>query len=130
MFISAIISQRSYSARIVDAARGSKIALLLSKAQVDELGRVLHKPKLERIHRWNDERISLYLRKLRSFTHPISLPGKAVLDSDATDSIFLDCADEGNADAIVSSDEHLLGLGAYKGILIITPKQCVEQFQL
>ena len=37
--------------------------------------------------------------------------------------MYLACAVEGEADYIVSGDQHLLKLGAFKGIQIITPAQ-------
>ena len=42
-----------------------------------------------------------------------------VIDEDLSDNLFLECADKGLADYIISGDRHLLKLKKYKGIKII-----------
>ncbi len=42
---------------------------------------------------------------------------------DPSDNAFLECAVDGRADYIVSGDRHLLGLGTYRGIQIISPRE-------
>ena len=46
-----------------------------------------------------------------------------VIHSDPADNRVLECALEGQANLIVSGDKHLLDLGVFRGIRIITPKQ-------
>lgn len=46
-----------------------------------------------------------------------------VIDADPDDNRVLECAVEGRADTIVSGDRHVLKLGAYAGIPIVTVRQ-------
>ncbi|PTL35659.1 hypothetical protein CLG94_07790 [Candidatus Methylomirabilis limnetica] len=45
-----------------------------------------------------------------------------VISEDPPDDHYLECAIEGDADYIVSGDQHLLELGEYQGIRILTPR--------
>jgi len=51
----------------------------------------------------------------------------AVIVDDPDDDKFLACAVAANASAIISGDPHLLGLGSYRNIPIMTPAQFLEQ---
>lgn len=51
----------------------------------------------------------------------------AVIVDDPDDDKFLACAIAANASAIISGDPHLLGLGSYRNIPIMTPAQFLEQ---
>lgn len=46
---------------------------------------------------------------------------------DQDDDFVLACAIDGEADYIVSGDPHLLDLKKYKGVLILSPREFVEQ---
>ncbi len=45
-----------------------------------------------------------------------------VIRSDPDDNRVLECAVEGKADAITTGDHHLLALGTFQGIPILTPR--------
>jgi putative PIN family toxin of toxin-antitoxin system len=51
----------------------------------------------------------------------------AVIVDDPDDDKFLACAVAANASAIISGDPHLLGLGSYRNIPIMTPAQFLKQ---
>ena len=53
-----------------------------------------------------------------------------VIKEDPDDDRVLECALEGNANYIVTGDRHLLQLGAYKEILIVTVRQFLEAAEL
>lgn len=50
----------------------------------------------------------------------------AVITDDSDDDKFLACAVGAKASAIISGDPHLLGLGSYRSIPIMTPAQFLE----
>jgi len=50
----------------------------------------------------------------------------AVIAEDPDDDKFLACAVAANTSAIISGDPHLLGLGSYRNIPIMTPAQFLE----
>jgi len=45
----------------------------------------------------------------------------AIVLADESDNRYIECAVAGNAQYIVSGDQHLLDIGEYQGILIVTP---------
>ena len=49
-----------------------------------------------------------------------------VVEADPSDNKFIEAAVAGQADYIVSGDNHLLDLKEYKGISIITPRAFLE----
>lgn len=63
------------------------------------------------------------VNNLRKYALFIEVKSKInVVKEDLTDNIFLECALDGEADYIISGDHHLLNIGNYKGIQIITAK--------
>jgi len=49
-----------------------------------------------------------------------------VIEDDPDDNRVLECAVKGNADYIVTGDRHLLKLGSYEAILIVTVRQFLD----
>ncbi len=102
-----------------------KILPLLSKEGADEILRVLTYPKF---HLSGDEVQSLFERFL-AYAEPVVIKKiSAVISADPTDDSFLACAIEGHAKYLVSGDHHLLDLGHYKTIPIITVKEFLSKF--
>ena len=69
---------------------------------------------------------------LVTFTHDaVVVPGVTsvsdVIPEDPTDERVLATAVEGGANLIVSGDRHLLELGEFKGIVIVTARQWLER---
>lgn len=52
-----------------------------------------------------------------------------LIKKDTADNKFLECAQEGNADFIISGDKHLLELKNYKNCQIVTPKEFLDTAQ-
>ena len=53
----------------------------------------------------------------------------AVIREDPEDDKFIDCAVEAKADYIISGDEHLLRVKAYRGIPICSPKEFLQRIK-
>jgi predicted nucleic acid-binding protein len=47
------------------------------------------------------------------------------VSDDESDNRYLECAETGVAQYIVTGDKHLLELGSYQGVLIVTPAMFV-----
>jgi putative PIN family toxin of toxin-antitoxin system len=61
----------------------------------------------------------------------VVVPKKKISASrDQKDNIFLECAFEAKADYIITGDQHLLEIGNYEGIYIVTPAEFIERFYL
>ena len=51
-----------------------------------------------------------------------------VVPDDPADEKFIACAVAAKAECVVSGDKHLLNLGAYGAIKVVTPSQFVKSF--
>lgn len=130
VFVSAILTNDGNAYLVLQHVQRRRITLALSKAIVDELGRVLHKPQLRKRHRWTDAQISHYLANLVDISEIVAVSETLeLLKTDPTDSFILDCAVRSRADFIVSGDPHLRDLHSYRGIPILTPAQAVAELQ-
>jgi predicted nucleic acid-binding protein len=54
----------------------------------------------------------------------------SVVRDDPSDNRVLECAEAGDADVIVSGDRHILELGSFKGIPIVTPAAFLDTLEL
>lgn len=123
VLVSAILSPKGTPAKVLTAWQAEQFHLVLSEAVLDEIDRVLRYPRIVRRHRWSEERLQGFIEDL---THlAIMTPGMVhltVIAEDPPDDRYLECAIEGEAEYIVSGDQHLLDLAEYQGISIVTPR--------
>lgn len=111
--------------KLVDLWQQGNIHPLVSSKIVLEYTRVFAYPKF-RLSR--EEITGLLQEELLPFVTPVSVSHvPAVIKEDPNDDVFLACAVEGKADAVVSGDRHLLRLKSHHGIPVMTVKECVEQ---
>ncbi|HBQ28309.1 MAG TPA: putative toxin-antitoxin system toxin component, PIN family [Desulfotomaculum sp.] len=101
--------------------------LVVSESIVEEIKRILLYSKLKKIHGLEKEEIDLFFDDLIAFAYftPEELKLEAV-PNDPSDNKYLVCAVEGKADYIISGDHHLLALGIWEGINIITAKEFLD----
>lgn len=126
VLISGLITPKANPGRILRLAHERKVELLVSPAIMQEYWRVLHYPKI--IKRL--EKIGVPLASAESFlknfneitTVTLGELEVKVITNDPTDDKFLSCAVEGEADFIVSGDDHLLSVQEFEGIRILTPQ--------
>jgi uncharacterized protein len=106
-------------ARVLDAALDGRLILVTSPPLLAELRRVLTYPKLAKVLDGGEQ-----LANLVEASGVVVLPTSVVAAiDDESDNRVLEAAVEGAADYIVSGDEHLLGLGSFERIPIVTPAQ-------
>lgn len=108
-------------AEIIKAAEQNKIYIVISEEIVNEINQVLNYPKLKQIYQvesLNHEELIEAVLKIVHFVK-VTKRIKIVLEH-PTDNKFIECALEAKADYIVSGDKHLLKVGAYKKIPIIS----------
>lgn len=127
VLVSAILSPHGKPARILRLVLEGKAVLILSRSVLAETERVLRYPKLRRLLK----RKGISLKEVHEFLK--KLTGIAVLAPDQTsvnavsedpsDNMFLACAVEGQADFIISGDQHLTALGTFQGIMIVDPAE-------
>lgn len=122
VFISRFLSPKGTPARIVELLEAGAFYLLVSDGLVGEYQRALQYEHVRKVHGLTAEQVQKWVTDLRRtsvFVKP-SAPIAAIL-SDPDDNKFLECAVAGGADYIVSGDKHLLSLGEYEGIRILSP---------
>lgn len=122
VFISGIFWKGS-SNRVITMWRDRKFILVTSLGAVIEIIKVLKDFKIrlpdETIREWVD----LIVRN-----SIIAEPKEkiAIVKDDPKDNIFIEAAATGNADYIVSQDNHLLKLKEFRGIKITTPEEFIK----
>lgn len=127
MYVSANIRADGHPAQVLDAWRQDKFELYTSIPILEDLARVLAYPRIRKRHQWNDEEIDLFVVSLGIAAHLTSGELEvSVVQDDPTDDKILACAEEGEVEYIVSSDEHLTKVGMYQGIPIVTPRRFLE----
>lgn len=110
----------------IDAAIDEKFLLLSSEALIAELIRVLSRPKFEPRFKQLGKTVEGFVSNYRALVElvdPVAI--QPVITADPTDDAVLACAISAHADFIVSGDKHLLTLGIYETIPILTINEFV-----
>ncbi len=121
VFISAIY-WRGSPHKIVEMALNGRIKLIISFDILSELQEVMKNKFNE-----SDEFIQNNLSIIMTCAE-LTSPNKKVraVNNDPDDNKILECALSGNAEFVVSGDNHLIMLKEYNGIKILTPKEFCE----
>lgn len=107
--------------RLLRLAEAGEIEPCMAPAMLEELAEVLAYPRLQpRLAELEltDSDLIAYVLSLASFYEPAS--SEPVIAADPDDDIFLHCAAIASADWVVSGDLHLLELGSYGRVTILT----------
>ncbi len=109
--------------RILNKAIRGEVQLYLSEAILDELKRVLGRPKFG----FSAEALQALYSELTTTGYVVG-PSESISDvtEDVSDNRILECALEAKADYLVSGDAHLLNLKRYRNIPIVNPAQFLE----
>ena len=101
---------------------------IASEAMLDELKDVLSRPKFVGRLKLVGKTVEQLMGEYASQVEVVDVPpiGKAISD-DPDDDEFIACALAGNAQIIVSGDQHLLKVRWYQGILILTAAEMLER---
>ena len=120
-FVSALLKPGSNPDLIMRVVRREKVLLLLSDAICAELLRVLTYPKIR--NRLNRSKSPSPNSSTSSEPWPLLFPERSSfpLQSDPSDTKYLECAVEGKADFIISGDHHLTDLNTFQKIRIVAP---------
>jgi uncharacterized protein len=129
VFVSGLLSRGGAAARVLDAWRERRYILATSPAIIAEIQAVLNYPHIQAKYAILEEDINQFIAILNQ--DALLVPGKTrvagIIPADPKDEKFLVCALESQADLIVSGDHHLLELGVYQDIPIVTIRQLLDQ---
>ena len=129
VLISSFISAKGAPAQVFDLWQAGLLEIVTAQEALDELQRVLAYPRIHSRLRYSDEQIEQYLLLLRKYALFMEdLPVVAVIAADPDDDKFLAIALASNAQYIVSGDGHLLDVGVYQGLEIVTPAAFLTTF--
>ena len=123
-FVSSLISKQGPSAQLIDRWREQRFILVTSPEIIAEIQRVLEYPHISKKYKLNKSDVQSLLTLIAHEAVVIpKLPAVHVIKDDPDDDKFLACAFVARAEYIVSGDQHLLSLGSYKSISIVTVKE-------
>jgi uncharacterized protein len=127
--ISRHIAFRGTIARIFRLWDQRAFDLVVSNEVIAEYARVLQEPAIEAVHGMSDEELALVMAGFATLGVRVTpFERLDVVAADVTDNRIIECAVAGEADYIVTGDKHLMALGSYRGIQIITPAIFVKLF--
>ncbi len=126
---SALTGNRSAAPRhIYQAILSGHVTLISSITTLQELEHVLNRPIVAKYHRLSVDEVARIIDLLAVASDWVAGFVLATASPDRSDNKFLAAAVEGKADYIVSADKkHLLSLGQYEGIPILTARKFVDQ---
>jgi putative PIN family toxin of toxin-antitoxin system len=121
-----IISAFNFSgnpARILNMAEAGEIRLAISDDILNEVKRVLRRPKFG----WTQEEADGAIRGLSAFAEHVDPKQRIhVVKEDPTDNRILECAAASGSEYLVSGDKHLLKVEHYQGVKIVTPEDFIK----
>lgn len=129
IIVSRYLTPHGQVARIINLWEQGAFELIASEHILGEYGRVLRYPRLRNVHQLTDTQLAEIDKAFGEFADvvdPAETP--AVVQDDPNDDHFLAAAETGAADYIVTGDPHLLKLGSYKGIPILSPAGFLARF--
>ena len=109
--------------QLLSLVKEGKIEISLSIKMIVELEEVLHREKFKNRIKELNTNVGELLSGLLILADIYELENVIdVIQEDPDDNMFLECAVYSGADYIISGDKHLLDLGKYSGIVIMSPK--------
>jgi len=122
VIVSAYLSPERPPADLIRRWRTKAFILIVSTAILEEYGRILRRSHIRARHMLTDAEIDRQLAGLRGRATVVE-PNEVldVVAADPTDNRFFECAVAGAAEFVVSGDRHLLDVGQYRGIRVVTP---------
>lgn len=130
IFISSILNPHGTPSQVIDLIEVDKLQLIISPTIITEIKRVFMSPKICKRHKKSYDEITEYLDKLFAIAQLTSdsFTIEGFLD-DPDDNKYLECAMEGQADFIISGDQHLKILQAFQGIPIVSPDEFLQIYR-
>lgn len=126
-FVSSVIIKKGPPAQLLQAWRKRAYILIISRQIMAEVEKALHYPRILKKYHLLEKDIEALIDIIEheAIVTP-SLHKVNVIKEDPDDNQILACALEGKAQYIVSGDKHLLKIGQYKNIAIVTVREFLK----
>lgn len=130
ILISGLISDKGAPYQILTVLSRNNFKLITSLEIIDEIEQVLNYPKIKNACTLSPDEIKRLMILVRKYSYKCrSASTLKIIESDPDDDKFLHAAIQGKAHLIVSVDKHLLSLGHFQGIPIVTPRQFIDRIK-
>jgi len=117
VYISALLF-KGIPGKILEMAQRDEITLIVSDEIIAETARIL-----EEKFKWPQHNIDKFKRRLSDISENIRPKIKLdIIKERESDNRILECAVSGDANLIISGDQHLLKVKKYKNIPIVRPR--------
>jgi putative PIN family toxin of toxin-antitoxin system len=126
IYISNLISDKGNPAKIVRWWLEGEFDVLVTQPIINEILRVTGYERIQKKYakvRENRLEYAALISEQAVWIEPLEKLN--VIVADESDNRYVECAVAGHAQYIISGDEHLLELGEYEGIMILTPASFV-----
>lgn len=123
VLMSGVIAPYDAPRRILEAWHAGRFTLVTSEAIIAEVRRVLHYPRIYDRYNLTEDDVAVVVDSLRTDAEVVAGLYEVRRSTGPADNMFLACALERCAEYVVSGDSHLLEIGCYHGVLIVTPRQ-------
>jgi uncharacterized protein len=128
-FVSSLLVKVGLPAQALDAWRAGAYQLIVSPAILEEVEHTLGYARIQRKYNIAHSTVQQLIQELA--TSALVVAGSAnvagAVSEDPDDEIVLACAIDGDADLIVSGDRHLLDLGSYRDIPILSVRAFLDR---
>lgn len=121
VFVSAFLSPRSGSARILQLFAAEAFELVVSQPLLDEYQEALGYDKVRKLHGMSDADIEQRVADLRATAIFVTPTIVVQVVSDRDDDMLFAAAIEGQAEVIVSGDAAVRAVKEHQGIRVLSP---------
>jgi putative PIN family toxin of toxin-antitoxin system len=131
VLVSASCLPQSLPAHLVRFWLSQAFEMVLSDGILREFNDVMRRPKIRNRYMITDEAVAAFSDAFAAVA--LVLPSTDIPDAvpgDSADNHVIGCAVQAKANFIVSGDRHLLELGYYGGISIVTPAAFLAELQV
>ena len=119
--VSSLIKRTGNPIQLMELAQAKRFDVIVSDEVLGEYISVLQRPNMLPLHGLESSSVAQVVWDLFSLAFHVSpTESLRVVNEDPKDDKFIECAVDGGADFLVSGDRHLLTLGSFQGIPIVT----------
>jgi len=113
--------------QLLNKVRHHEVTFITSENLLDELKEVL--TRQDKPFRLSAEEADRIVTAMRNLAGIVRTRSHVTACDDERDNKVIECAIDGKAECIISGDLHLLGLGSFKGIKMMTVSDFLNDFE-